>query len=285
MGTKVESGHLPVAVIDVETAQGFNVSYQPVCAIAVCHIETDGTIKDSFKFFVQPPGNEISLDTTAVHGITPEMTKDAPDFKTLWPKILESIDGRVLAAHNADFDFSVIETELEKADITPPKSQYVCTLDIARALFPNFENHKLSSLTREFGIELDHHDPASDAKATAEVLKIMMEKGNKMNPIRLSKKYDVPVGIFGEPPRWPAGLRDWQRKPHFKKVHGKWAIAAQNLKQGEVISVKKKSGEISLIEIGSELEEVEIMGGGKLIASMDYKDVTEKPEYKDFQSY
>lgn len=277
----------PVAVIDVETSQGFDVDYQPICAIAICHIEIDGTIKTPMKFLVQPPNNEISEDTAAIHGITPEMTKDAPDFAARWHEITELIKGRILAAHNADFDFKVIEAEMQKANISPPANSYVCTLDIAREVFPNLEKHGLAFLTEEFDIELDHHDPASDAKATAELLKIMMKCGKRENPVNLSEKYRVPVGVFGFPPRWDEGMKKWERDPHFKKIRGRWAVCASKgvLFEGAVVSVKKKSGETSVVKIGTELEEIKASAGGTLIASMNYADVSDNPQIEDLQDY
>lgn len=266
----------PVAVVDVETAQDFGNDYQPICAIAICDIETDGTIKEPHKFLVQPPNNEISEGTQAVHGITPEMTKDAPDIKTLWPEILELFGDKLLAAHNADFDFKILEKELEVNNLTSSNNKYICTLDIARAALPEIPGHGLANLVEAFNIELDHHDPASDAKATAEILKIMLKHKSEEDPVALSEKLEIPVGIFGKPPRWEGGLRPYERKPHFVRRKNQWIIAAPigSLNPGDIVNVEKKSGEISVVKLGSKFEEIKSFSGGELVLALEFEDAT-----------
>ena len=276
---------LPIAVIDVETAQGFDVEYQPICSIAICLIDIDGTIQEPNKFLVKPPDNIISEETTAIHGVTPEMTKDAPDFKTLWHQIAELIQGRILVMHNADFDSGVIETELKKGNIESPKNQYTCTLDLARVAFPNEKRHGLSHLAKFLNIELEHHDPASDALVAAEILKTIMQQEKETNLVRLAKKLKVPVGILGSPPRWPGGFRHYESKPHFKMVDDEWSVAAPLgvLYKGIVITVQNKAGKISVVEIGgSKIVEAKATAGGILGCATSYKDVSENPEYQEY---
>ncbi len=275
-----------VSVIDVETSQNFSAKYNPICAIAVCQIDINNfgliDIKKLEKFLVKPPNNDIAKETIAIHNITPDMTANAPSFKTLWPKLASLIEGNVLVAHNADFDFAILEKELEVAGIESPSNQYVCTLDIARKALPNEERHGLSYLAEKFDIPLDHHDPASDAKATASLLEIMMRHKGRINPQALSTFLGIPVGILGSPPRWPDGVRPYEREPHFRKYKGKWAIATLPgiLKEGRIVTVTRKSGEVSLIEIEGNLKEVTTSAGGTLVCALKYKDVTEEPEHQ-----
>ncbi|EJW91379.1 DNA polymerase III subunit epsilon, partial [gut metagenome] len=49
-------------------------------------------------------------------GITDEMLKDAPQLKEALTKFLEFVDGRPLAAHNAEFDIGFIREGCRKWD-------------------------------------------------------------------------------------------------------------------------------------------------------------------------
>ncbi|WP_297915163.1 exonuclease domain-containing protein, partial [uncultured Campylobacter sp.] len=41
-----------------------------------------------------------------IHGITPDMVTDAPDFATVFPEVVAYVADQVLVAHNAQFDLT-----------------------------------------------------------------------------------------------------------------------------------------------------------------------------------
>lgn len=156
--------------IDFETATKKRSS---ACAVAVVFVKDDEII-GHMNQLIMPPGNEYSKMNISIHGIRPKDTKHSPTFEKVWKGGLDEIieSGIDIAAHNAKFDMSVLRSSLAIYDINIPLIDAHCTVEIARDLYPDLKNHKLPIVAKHLGIDLDHHDPVSDAIASA---KIMME--------------------------------------------------------------------------------------------------------------
>lgn len=75
-------------------------------------------------------------------------------------------DARLLVAHNASFDRRVLLGCCEKFDLAPPSLPFVCTVKGARRGL-NLPHNKLNDVCAHLGIELNHHNAASDARAAA----------------------------------------------------------------------------------------------------------------------
>ena len=88
------------AAIDFETASGTRAS---ACSLGIAVVE-GGEIVARREWLIRPPSLYFSPFNIAVHGITPEMVEDAPQFDALWPEMERAIGGRTLVAHNAAFD-------------------------------------------------------------------------------------------------------------------------------------------------------------------------------------
>ena len=64
------------AAIDFETASGARVS---ACSLGIAVVE-DGAIVARREWLIRPPSLYFSPLQHSVHGITPEMVADAPEF-------------------------------------------------------------------------------------------------------------------------------------------------------------------------------------------------------------
>ena len=71
------------AAIDFETANGKRSS---VCSVGIVIIEENHVI-DQVYSLIRPYPNYYTQWTTAVHGLTPEDTNEAPDFEEVWAKL------------------------------------------------------------------------------------------------------------------------------------------------------------------------------------------------------
>lgn len=144
--------------IDVETAQGSRWS---ICQIGLAIVE-NGEITQTISRLVQPPGNEYSEWNTRVHGITSDMTSNAPLFKDVWNEIQPLVERNKLVAHNASFDINCLEQALDFYGLPKPNMECDCTY--ART------GVKLNEICEAFEIELaNHHNAVSDAEACAKV--------------------------------------------------------------------------------------------------------------------
>ena len=135
------------------------------------------------------------------------MVRDADTIEVILPKFLEFCKDSVLVAHNAKFDTSFIKHFAKAQDILEKVPKYTMdTLEIARELYPSFENHKLGTLAQNLDVELiDAHRAINDTRATVKVCLKMLEyaKERGVNPdgyvhltsIDDAKKLNAPHGF------------------------------------------------------------------------------------------
>lgn len=156
--------------IDFETAANRRAS---ACAIGLAAF-TDGSLEASIRIDINPgiPDEDWSPFARAVHGMQPADVRDEPTFEQAAGRaIVESVgSGRILVAHNAAFDTSVLRAEFMRYEIPLPPMSYVCSMKVARAAWPKVPSCSLPVLAEMLGIPLKHHDPESDAVASGLVL-------------------------------------------------------------------------------------------------------------------
>ena len=151
--------------IDFETATRARDS---ACAVGIAVVH-EGAIVDAGSWLIRPPGNEYERWNVRIHGITPDRTQSAPSFGDLWPVLRGYLEETNVLAHNASFDMGVLRALLASAGLEPPDMHYVCTVLLARRAFPELPRHRLDTVCDHCGIELAHHDAASDAAACAAI--------------------------------------------------------------------------------------------------------------------
>jgi len=101
----------------------------------------------------------------------------------------------LILAHNAAFDISVLCATLTEYRQLFPEFGYYCTMDISRRIWPELPSVSLDSVARHFGIKFDHHDPAEDAFACAEIA-IAAAKGLGVSEvIDISTKISIQPGL------------------------------------------------------------------------------------------
>ncbi|NTW29581.1 MAG: 3'-5' exonuclease [Coriobacteriia bacterium] len=151
--------------IDFETATREATS---ACALGVA-IVRDGRVADRRSWLIQPPFNEYEYRNMLIHGISPEDTELALDFREVWFELQPILAEGPLLAHNAVFDVRVLRALLGSFELPNPAHEYVCTVGLSRAAFPELRRHTLDAMCDHCGIALRHHDATSDAEACAHV--------------------------------------------------------------------------------------------------------------------
>ena len=154
-------------VFDIETT-GLSKEKEMITEIGAVKV-ADGKIIDRFSTFVNPQ-RPISAEITKLTGITDDMVKDAPTIENVLPEFLKFCEDTVLVAHNASFDTGFIRITAERAGLGELHHTIVDTLELARALLPELNKHKLDIVCEHLGVTLNgHHRAVNDAEATAEV--------------------------------------------------------------------------------------------------------------------
>lgn len=155
------------AVVDVETT-GLARDDRIVSA-AVYRLDAQGEIEDHWYTLVNP---ERDPGPVWIHGLTTEVLEGAPLFPEIAGRLSEYLAGRVLVAHNAAFDWSMIAREYARASVVAPVEQRLCTIALAKELRLPLPNHKLSSLAAHFGVVQQHaHHALDDARVLAEAFR------------------------------------------------------------------------------------------------------------------
>ena len=156
--------NLNFAAIDFETA---NREPNSACAIGVS-IVRDGRLVDTVTSLIKPPSRYFEF--TYIHGLTWQDVRKAPDFGEVWQELWPLIaDLDHFAAHNAPFDRKVLQTCCRAHGIPVPEKKFVCTVQVARAMF-SIRPTKLPNVCARLDIPLNHHDAHSDAEACARIL-------------------------------------------------------------------------------------------------------------------
>lgn len=152
--------------IDFETA---NERRGSPCAVAM-HAVEHGSVASHERFNIRPPDFRFSRFNVALHGITADMCVDALPWPDALRRILRFADGRPLVAHNASFDTGVIRDACDLLGMPWPHVEYACTLIVARRTWPGLVSYSLPYVAASCSAAAwEHHDPAGDSLATAQV--------------------------------------------------------------------------------------------------------------------
>ena len=163
--------------IDFETATGKRNS---PCAVAIVMVK-DGVIAHEWSTLIKPPDNKYGWAQTKVHGLSAKDTKDAPTFKEIFPQIKRRLEGNTVVAHNESFDRSVLKAaaELNGLDCKGLKlgKKWICTMKKFKEA--GFKSAKLNECCKVYKIDLDHHEALSDARASAKLHLVEIDKKDK----------------------------------------------------------------------------------------------------------
>ncbi|MBU0678256.1 MAG: 3'-5' exonuclease [Verrucomicrobia bacterium] len=157
--TKVGDDNLPFpnrkisnvtfVAFDTETT-GLSAKNESIVELAVVKYR-NGEIVEK-KNWLMNPGRPIPYWARRVHGISNEMVKDKPSFAEIYPEFLEFIKGSVLIAHNAHFDISFLNEEIERAGLKQPANAVIDSLGLFRNWYPELKSHKLAAIATHVSV-------------------------------------------------------------------------------------------------------------------------------------
>jgi len=155
------------AVIDVETS-GFRPGQARVISLAVLGLDADGRVEQSVVSLLNPG---VDPGPTHVHGLTPAMLEDQPQFADIVGDVVKVLHGRTLVAHNVAFDYAFLAAEAELAGAELPVDSVMCTVELARRLDLGVDNLRLETLAAHWGVTQQRpHDAFDDALVLTGVL-------------------------------------------------------------------------------------------------------------------
>ncbi|MEU2682731.1 TerD family protein [Streptomyces hygroscopicus] len=213
------------ALVDVETS-GLIARRDRVLSVAVVTLGPDGEPTGEFSTLLNPGCDPGPVE---VHGLTAERLRGAPGFDQVAGRIGAMLQGRVLVAHNAQFDYDFLAHEFARVRMWLPVTQRLCTLALNRRVDPPTEDLTLDSLAAHYGVpRRQAHDALDDTRVLAGVLRASLREAARL---------DLPLPLVACPPR---------QDPRFTPQPPKTACAYRNpgrlvpggpLRQGMKIAV------------------------------------------------
>ncbi|WP_029524672.1 DNA polymerase III subunit epsilon [Polaromonas glacialis] len=170
----------------------------------------------SNKHFYLNPGRDSHEDALKVHGISNEFLKDKPKFSAVADELLDYLQGAEVIIHNAPFDVSFLNKELELIGREPIMhwvAKVTDSLMMAKEMFPGKRN-SLNALCDR--LEVDNsgrtlHGALLDAELLADVYinltrgqnSLMMDIGGPVQtgddePMIDLRIFDLPVLVASD---------------------------------------------------------------------------------------
>lgn len=161
-----------VVAFDIE-ATGISPLVDRVVELSAYKITPNGV--EIFDALINPQV-EMTPEIVAIHGITNEMVKDAPEARAVLPKFIDFIGELPLVAHNARFDVGFFLFSTHQLELETGKNEVYCTLKFARQALPSLSSYKLGALSDHFKITHSRaHRALDDAIACLKVMRIGLE--------------------------------------------------------------------------------------------------------------
>ena len=144
-------------ILDTETTGLSVVDGHRIVEIGCIEIENYFPTNKIFHYYLNPQ-RKVSQKALEVHGYTDDFLADKKKFSEIAEEFLDFINGKRIIIHNAEFDISHLNHELElagknKIDI----KNTLDTLEIARDKFPG-SGVSLDALCKRFRIDNSKRD-------------------------------------------------------------------------------------------------------------------------------
>lgn len=172
-----------LVAFDLETT-GLSPLIDRIIEIGAIKIGPDR--KSSFFQTLVRPQIKIPPHTTAIHGITNDMVRDAPLIGPALASFESFCSGLPLVAHNAKFDIGFLAFSAHKSNSPIEEHEIYCSCHFSRKILKEMPNHRLATLSRELNISLEnHHRAGDDAMASMRIYIKCLERLKKSNKLPL----------------------------------------------------------------------------------------------------
>ena len=192
-------------ILDTETT-GLSVKDgHRIVEIGCIELEDLIPTKRKFHSYLNPE-RKVSEKALEVHGYTDEFLANKKKFKEIATEFLDFINGKRLIIHNAEFDLSHLNNELEIIGKKTIKNQVVDTLILARDKFPGSPS-SLDALCKRYRIDnskREQHSALVDCDLLAKVYINLIDQ--KEPTLDFKKSDDLKNEEFNK------------TTPYFKKV-------------------------------------------------------------------
>jgi len=206
--------HIPLekaefSVVDVETT-GLSARNNRVIEIGIVKIK-NLKITDRYQTLINP-GCRIPTFITQFTGIDDNDVYTKPNFSEVISEIENFVGDSVVSGHNLKFDLAFLQHEFLRSGTEPLANTDLCTLKLARKLYPMLRSKSLSAVTKHLRLKNPSvHRAAGDAEVTARILIKMikeLKKKEKINFLSELIQYQSNINLAGNSLKIPPKLYD-----------------------------------------------------------------------------
>ena len=147
--------------IDIETATAKRWS---ICQIGIVKV-VDFNITEEILINIKPPENKYDFINTRIHGLSDKDTECEDFFDLKWALIKPYVEEQLIVAHNASFDVNCLIQALDYYQLNAPQINCFCTYQAT--------GFRLIDICNSYGITIEHHNALSDARACANIYKMI----------------------------------------------------------------------------------------------------------------
>ncbi len=180
------------AILDIETTGG-QYNEEGITEIAIYKFDGHEVV-DQFISLINP---EIPIQPFVVKltGINNAMLRSAPKFYEVAKRIIEITEGCIVVAHNASFDYRILQTEFRRLGFKFQKPT-LCTVELSKKLLPGHASYSLGKLVRALGIPMaDRHRASGDAMATVKLFKMLLAQDIEKEIVKSLVKTEIKSGM------------------------------------------------------------------------------------------
>jgi DNA polymerase-3 subunit epsilon len=136
----------------------------------------DGEVESVFSTLVDPQ-MDIPQAASRVNGITNDMVSGKPTIEKLMEPFAEFCGDDILVAHNANFDFQFLISDIVRLETKAPRGVVLDSCNIARKVMPGLPNYKLGTLVQHLEIPSSNfHRAEEDASYCGQLFIKLVQK-------------------------------------------------------------------------------------------------------------
>lgn len=178
-----------LTIMDVETT-GFTPPEGRVIEVSVLQASLADGIQHQQTHLINP-NVQIPEKISEFTGISQPMIDQAPLASEVWGKYLPWLTVGVLTAHNLAFDYTFIQAEFARLDVSfvRPSQAQLCTVVLARLMLPELPSRSLPDLVKYFGFPIgrSHRAEADTLACWLLAERLLTEIQNESDEILLSR--------------------------------------------------------------------------------------------------
>lgn len=180
-------------VVDVETSGFDPAAGARVVSLAAIDVSADAAVTERVMYTLLNPG--VDPGPTEIHGLTNAILSGQPRFAAVVDQLRPLLEGRILVAHNAAFDYAFLVAEANRCAVDLPVAGVLCTLELATRLALDLDRFSLAALAKHYNIaQTRAHDALDDAKVRAAMLPRLLARATQL---------EVPLPIHSPDDLWP----------------------------------------------------------------------------------